>query len=414
MQAYHLNIALGLMWLFLFILGYLNGFDDPSSIFYSEAKAFEQRYSQVRAAESQQFLATLDSPAVGQLPVDAHDIDENDRRLCIGIPSVKRTTESFLSNTVATLVDKLTPKQRNAIHIVVLLADKVPQTHVAYGQPWLEQLADEILIYRPHDEPLEPTVPRSRVYREIPYDVRGNGTTRGTGRVENMRMDHSVLVERCRAWGPSYFVLVEDDVVASRDWFPRLQAGLDYVERQGRDKDWVYLRLFYSEMFMGWNNEEWPSYLRTISCAYVAVLVAYLVFRRRHRGPLGGYTAVFVFGLWMPAMIGLFFAIGRVASHRISPMRFLGSGVREMPRYGCCAQGLAFPERRLDGLLELLRSPPYDFAGDQIIEGWAEGNGWTRWALEPSVLQHVGRKESSDGPRRAEVWNFSFEWLNSR
>jgi hypothetical protein len=82
-----------------------------------------------------------------------------------------------------------------------------------------------------------------------------------------------------------------------------------------------------------------------------------------------------------------------------------------MPRYGCCAQGLLFPRRQLDGVFELLRNPPYDFPGDMILEGYAGDRELKKWALDPSVFQHVGFKESSEGPRKAEVWNFRFERL---
>ncbi|KAH7313783.1 hypothetical protein B0I35DRAFT_435846 [Stachybotrys elegans] len=244
-----------------------------------------------------------------------------------------------------------------------------------------------------------------------------------------MRLDHSVLVERCRSRGSRYFALVEDDVVASRDWFDRTRRALEYVERRG-GRDWVYLRLFYSEFFMGWNNEEVLDYMQAIFLVYVVVLLGFVELRRRHKlggsssssggsggsgkisapllsGPAFTYLAALALGLWTPALIALYFLAGRVTMHRLSP--FPLAGVREMPRYGCCAQGLVFPRRHLAGLQRLLRDPPYDFAGDMILEGWAGDRGLAKWALDPSVLQHVGMTESSDGPRLAEVWNFSFE-----
>ena len=80
-----------------------------------------------------------------------------------------------------------------------------------------------------------------------------------------------------------------------------------------------------------------------------------------------------------------------------------------MPNYGCCAQSVVFPERRLEGFQNLLREPPFDDPGDVILEQYARDNDWNRWALEPSVFQHVGIAQSSEGRRRANTWNFSFE-----
>ena len=261
----------------------------------------------------------------------------------------------------------------------------------------------------------------SDVYRTIPFEVYKE-SPRGDGRVENMRLDHSVLVETCRDWGSPYFALVEDDIVTSRDWFTRFKRGLAYVEKQSEKTktDWIYLRLFYSEIFMGWNSEEWLTYSETIFLVYVVVLAVFLESRRRWKlGAKAGASATesnilvaAVFGLWIPAMIVLYFMAGRVSVNRLLP--WPSRPAREMQRYGCCAQGLVFPEKQLQGFQDLLRNPPYDFAGDQILEGYVDDRGLKKWALEPSVFQHVGLKQSSAGDRRAEVWNFSFERQHKR
>ncbi|KAL1881479.1 hypothetical protein VTK73DRAFT_3541 [Phialemonium thermophilum] len=462
MRATSINVAFWLVWLLLAVFFYFNSFDDPSSIFFNADKAYVQRYSAVRATEADDFLGRLALQRNTSLPQDSGSGDggAGSEFLCIGIPSVNRTTEFFLAHTVATLVDTLTPDERASVHIIVLLADRSPETHFAYGQPWLEALADEVLVYdvpsanASEDDGPDPDRRRrdntpsdgieveasrnSTVYHKIPFDVAG--VPRGESRVENMRMDHSVLVETCRRRGTPYFALVEDDVVASRDWLPRLRRGLSRVESEsGRTgRDWIYLRLFYSELFMGWNSEEWLAYCQSVFFVYAVVLVAFLVLRRRSlpsfllRRNLGnaaaagggsggggstkprlladGHLAALLFGLWMPASILLFFMAGRVTLNRMSPFP-PPAGVREMPRYGCCAQGLVFPQKQLEGFQRLLRDPPYRFAGDQILEGYAGQHGFSKWALDPSVLQHVGRKESSEGPHKAEVWNFSFERL---
>ncbi|KAK3681367.1 hypothetical protein B0T22DRAFT_473268 [Podospora appendiculata] len=431
MLVSRVNAVFWLIWGLLFATSYFTSYDDPSSLFYNADRAYEQRFSRLRAAEADVFLSHVPpKPAPTTTPTPAAD----NNLLCIGIPSVNRTTESFLAYTLATLTDNLTPPERASIHIVVLLADRMPEKHFAYGAAWLETLADEILLYGTPP----PTANTSTIYHTIPLNLH-DGQPRGPGRVENMRLDHSALVEACRNRGARYFALVEDDIVASRAWFARLRKALPYVEQQAArtGRDWIYLRLFYSEIFMGWNSEEWLTYAETIVLVYVVVLLAFLeTLRRRRRwavwrkagsgGGSGGggvdvsrYTmaAALVFGLWMPALIVLYFLAGRLSVNRLNPLSAVfanGAGVREMPRYGCCAQGLVFPQRQLEGFQALLRDPPYHFAGDQILEGYADDKGLVKWALEPSVFQHVGLKESSDGPRRAEVWNFGFERLHSR
>ncbi|KAL6803489.1 glycosyltransferase [Trichoderma sp. SZMC 28012] len=404
MSVSRINAAFCVFWILLFIFSAIFSYDDPSSIFFNANRAYEQRFSSVRAAEADAYIRNLPARVTPIKPVD--------KLLCIGIPSINRTTESFLSSTIATLSDTLTPEEHASIRIVVLLADKSPSEHFAYGQNWLEPLVDEVLLY---GEPPE----GSTKYRRIPLDLK-EGNIRGDGRVENMRLDHSALVEACREQEYPYFALVEDDIVTTRDWFPRFVKGLTYVEQKTKEttREWIYLRLFYSEILMGWNNEEWLGYSKIICLVYTAVLAAFLVGRKYVRvGASSGvsphaqrYLAALVFGLWLPALIALYFLSGRLFTGRLSPFSLSTlHGAREMPHYGCCAQGLVLPQRHLESFQALLRDPPYDFPGDMILEDYAEARGLVKWALEPSVFQHVGFKESSDGTRRAEVWNFGFE-----
>jgi len=403
MSFLRLNAGFLTVWVFLLILCSFNSYDDPSSIFYNKERSYELRFSRTRAAEADVFLRNVPP----KIPPDEKQF------LCIGVPSINRTTQSFLAHTIATLTDNLTPQERASIHLVVLLADRPSDRHSAYGQPWLESLADEVLLY---GKP--PAGGNSSIYRTVPFNLVPD-RTRGDGRVENMRLDHSLLVETCRDHGADYFALVEDDIIASRDWFARLKRGLAYVEAKTAKtkKEWIYLRLFYSELFMGWNNEEWLTYAAHVFLTYAVALIVFLAARRRFRLGAGPgkyaqrfrYVTALAFGFWLPALIALYFLSGRVAVSRINPFAWNPHGVREMPNYGCCAQGLVFPRRQLDGVFKLMRFPPYHFPGDMILEGYAGDRGLKKWALDPSVFQHVGFTESSEGPRSAEVWNFSFE-----
>ncbi|TQV99619.1 integral membrane protein [Cordyceps javanica] len=421
------NGAFWLLWLAALLWCSQNSFDDPSSIFYNQAAAYSQRYSAQRGLEIDAFLANNTRVAAARPP------DHHDEILCIGIPSINRTSEGFLARTVGGLVDSLTPAERSSIHIVVLLADKTPSSHFAYGQSWLTGIVDEVLVYeqagKNHSE-----LPG---YRTIPFNIRPDGQPRGDGRVENMRLDHSVLVDTCWNRGAPYFAFIEDDIVTSPDWYRKFLEGIARLELKTKrsNKDWVYLRLFYSEIFMGWNSEEWATYAEVIFLIYAAFILGFLVLRRRQRrryASPSGYSplmskeehaakpvqsqrhlqkfnqlSALIIGLWLPAAIALVFLSGRISMKRLSPVP--QSGIREMPRYGCCSQGLVIPKRHLPTFHSLLRDPPFDFPGDMMLEGHADQNKLAKWALEPSVMQHVGLKQSSEGTRLAEVWNFSFE-----
>ncbi|KAM5347294.1 hypothetical protein ACJ41O_010299 [Fusarium nematophilum] len=421
MRPSRANICFWLLWFCALTWCYFNSYDDPSSRFYDADHAFDRHFSAFREAQVDEYLRTHVYPLEHQSR--AKPATSANEALCVGIPSINRTTSAFLARTVGSLVDTLTPEERRSIHIVVLLADKDPTTHFAYGQDWLFGLADDVIVYEHDGDDAKKKAAHSALnYTVIPHDIRGVG--RSEDRVENIRLDHSVLFETCRRRDPSYFALVEDDVIASPDWFTRFKTGVIEVERQSAEsgRDWIYMRLFYSELFMGWNNEEILDYLKVVVLAYTAIITCLLIAlrcRRRRHHYAGTFatkdlaqTVALLLGLWIPACVALAFMCGRITLRRLVPFR--GAGVREMPRYGCCAQGLVFPNHHLQGLEEFLREPPFAYPGDMITEDYARDRGLTKWALDPSVMQHVGIVESSDGPRRAEVWNFSFERLRPR
>jgi hypothetical protein len=58
------------------------------------------------------------------------------------------------------------------------------------------------------------------------------------------------------------------------------------VEQRATDtyRDWMYLRLFYSEIFMGWNNEEIFDYLQVVILGYSG-LIACLLLALRSQSP---------------------------------------------------------------------------------------------------------------------------------
>lgn len=402
------------LWLGALLWCYNNSYDDPSSAFYRPRQAFVRGYSWLRQVEAADYrervLSSKESPYV--------DTSSQDNEfLCVGIPSLNRTHSTPLVHTLSSLVDTLTPAERNSLHIVVLLADENPRHHIAYGEPWLSRLADDVIVY---DGKNDRDTPRKKepddAYRVIPYDLRKQG--RGWTRSEHVHVDHSVLIETCRKRGAPYFALIQDDVIASRDWFRRFKAGVAEVEDKSKQsgRDWFYLRLFYSELLMGWNGEEVPDYLQKIAVVYGGlILVTFIAWRLRRRPrwhqklpPTAhgfGYSAAMVLCLWTPAVIALIFMTGRVTLHRMTT----NPQVREMPQYGCCAQGLVMPSRHLEGLQTLLREPPYRFPVDMVMDAYADERGLAKWALDPSVIQHVGMAASSDRGKRVEVWNFSFE-----
>lgn len=84
-----------------------------------------------------------------------------------------------------------------------------------------------------------------------------------------------------------------------------------------------------------------------------------------------------------------------------------------MPRYGCCSQAFVFPRSRVADIVEWLDEKNKGYA-DSLMEDYGNENGEIRWAVTPSLFQHVGASSSKfdkDGTRRmaTSIWNFLFE-----
>lgn len=181
-----------------------------------------------------------------------------------------------------------------------------------------------------------------------------------------------------------------------------------------------YLRLFYTEEFLGWNSEEWPRYL-SWSLVWVLVPVLCLIGLRNYRPIFRKYISdrsiLVSCGICIPMCVALFFAAGKVT------MLPLPAGVNEMPAFGCCSQSLVYPQSRVPDLIKWYEAKRIGFV-DMLTEELADKNHELRWALTPSPMQHIGRKSSKGDDfgknskyhmRVAEkLWNFAFERNDAR
>ncbi|EGR49137.1 glycosyltransferase [Trichoderma reesei QM6a] len=401
-----LNFVLFLIWLIAIRYCQVTTYYDPSSYFFRSDAAYEPFYSAVREQEADDFLASRDSHHDRITKGVTASVRRAAPSYCIGIPTLQRERAQFFPRTAASLVDTLTPEQRELIHIVVLLSDDDATENLAFGQDWLHAIADTVIV---HEDTPEDLVSENG-YQTIPRHFEL------AARDERVRRDYAVLSETCRRQEADYFILVEDDVIAARDWFERLQAATPLVNERAvaKRQDWLYIRLFYTETYMGWNSEEWGIYSRNIALIYVAVLGLMLALRYLHQMASPSHKEraskhakllmANILMIWVPLFIGLGFMAGRLT---VSP---LPTGVLEMPRYGCCSQGLVIPNRHLPLLKERLLESPFDLPADSTIEKTADDFGLGKWAVVPSVLQHIGaRGSSAKGGAIKSTWNFSFE-----
>lgn len=398
---------------------------DPTSLFFNPRQAYAPAYSTVRQEEAEAFvLAAANAPEYSIFkPTHA----PRHKRLCVGIPSVSRKGAEYLRTAVGSLLEGLTPKERDDIHLIVFIPHTDPDVHPAYSETWLSNLTDEVLVYDLPQDQME----------HIAQLEKDAGLFREKG-----LFDYAHLMKACYTQETPYITMFEDDVIAMDGWYHRTVAALKQAETLSALKkaSWdckeehpffkmqlrpayfvivLYLRLFYTEEFLGWNSEDWPSYL-TWSVFFVTVPAATLALVRPYslvlKKLLSNRVILGFCGICLPPLIALFFAAGKVT---VLP---LPTGVNEMSNHGCCSQGLVFPREKAMTLVQWFEMKKIGFV-DVLTEEYADQHGELRWALTPSVIQHIGRKSSKlddFGPSSKyqmsvaeKIWNFAFERNNA-
>lgn len=314
-----------------------------------------------------------------------------------------------MRTTVASLLEGLTREERDKIFLTVFIAETNASTHPAYQEAWLHNLADKILEYDLSPEKLEH-------FRNLEEDHSLVS--------EKMLFDYMYLMKDCfyKTEAP-YIALFEDDVLAMDGWFHRTTKGIEDVEdrtvAEGREEgDWLYMRLFYTEEFLGWNSEDLASHifwsLTVIAITGGVVMVIRSSLPKTQPYLTRGWVLA-ICCIYTPLLITLFFVTGRVTTNP------LPTGVNTMNNYGCCAQGLVFPRHKAEDLIKWYDMAPRIGLRDSLIELYADRNHEERWALTPSVIQHIGRttsKVEGGGTSKKEIpitqklWSFPFEMFD--
>ena len=375
---------------------------DPTSIFFDASKAYTPRYSALRSQQAKAHVSTYNSTFSPEYVTEKHI----GKKLCVGIPSVARQGPQYLPGAVGSLLNGLTAHEREEIYLMVFIPHSDPATHPAYGEPWLSKLTDRILTYE-------------ELNTQDMNHVRTMETKGGMFEEKGL-YDYSYILSKCAERNTPYIVILEDDVIAMDGWYHRTVNALQDAEEQStqREKPFLYLRLFYTEAFLGWNSEDWKTYLFYSLC-FAAMPAAVVSFLRatslpgllnKHTWPTEARTGyrrlVLTFYALMAAAILLLFALRRMT---VLP---LPTGVHAMPRFGCCSQAFVFPRQKALDLISYFAQTKTGYV-DVLTERYADTRGELRYAVTPSVFQHVGTTSSKMGEYgpifKQKTWSFGFE-----
>ena len=367
---------------------------DPTSAFFDPVRGYERKYSIKRQRDAESFIRDANTSSFPQ------KVTPKNAKMCVGVASVGRDGEQYVKATIGSLLDGLTPDEREEIFLVVLIAETTPNNHPIYGEHWLTNVVDKVLLYDVSQPQLEDLIQweGEREYRKKAI------------------FDYTYVLQRCYNSGAQWLVIVEDDTLAVRGWYPRTIEALAMADEQyppKDDSDWLYLRLFFTEEFLGWNSEEWPHYL-LVSIAVTGMTTMALLLLRQVtlKTTITNTMLVVVAFVCCPMCIALYFLAGRLSMQPLQP------GVHAMPKFGCCAQGFAFSKEMAPRVIARLSSIRSGFV-DEIIEAWANELNLVRWVVVPSLLQHIGGHSSKGDDYGSKskysrtvaekIWNFGFE-----
>lgn len=366
---------------------------DPTSAFFDPRVGYERVYSVKRQEEALSFITTAEERAI---PLNTPPSP----RLCLGISTIGRPGEQYVRSTIGSVLEGLNQQERGELYLVTLIAQTHPDQHPIYKEKWPKALSDEYLPYNVGEKEFEylEELERSKNFRE-----------KGL-------WDYTYVLNRCISTGAPYVAILDDDVLAVAGWFNRTMTAVEIANArtpQQKGFSWLYLRLFYTEEFFGFNRENWPLYLLSSlgvfsATGFVLVLLRSLGFHKE----ISNRTLAVVCGICVPACIILYFLIGRNALYPLAP------GVHQMQESGCCGQGLLYPRDMAIPLATHLREKGSGFP-DSVVEEWANENNYIRWAVAPSLLQHIGGRSSKGddfggmakhaGSVAEKIWSFAFE-----
>jgi hypothetical protein len=403
-----LLLAYSVLYLLAFIYCCLNSSRDPGSYFFDPDEGYRPQYSIHRIQEVLQFLSKVNHSSPVPESLATNSASSTEKTICVGTVTVKRPFLQNLDVTVGSLLDGLSPVQRSGLSLHVLFAHRDPYHHPDYARPWVHSLIDRVLTYDNLNAPLESLI-------QVEKEKRIG---------EKSLFDCRLVFESCyRDTDAPWIMMLEDDVLAHRNWYEHTLNAIDTImswERQGKIKNWLHLRLFYTEKFIGWNTEDWPVYLLWSLVIVSVPAIVGIHSRRRFKSLQGTLTnnflAVFCF-ICLPAAIILYFLAGRVTMQPIKP------GIHVMNRHGCCSQALLFPRHQVPQLLDHLHALQVQWPCpvDTGIEDFADVEKLNRLVISPSQFQHIGAasyKENQESyasggshPVRGAhgVWSVGFE-----
>lgn len=372
----------------------INYYRDPTSAFFDPVGGYDKIYSLIREQQAASFIESANALTVAHTP-------DAEPKLCLGVATVSRPDKQYIRSTIGSLLEGLSEEERRTIHLILFIAHTDPHVHPIYGEKWVETLPDMLLSYDVSEDQLQLI---EKWENEKDYMTKG-------------LYDYAYLLEKCYQTGAPYVAMVEGDVLAVEGWYQRAITTAEKVEDKSLGEQNItnilYIRMFYTEAYLGWNREQWPRYLGWSFLLFLVTTVSLLVGRAFSpilQRNLSNVTLAVISVVCLPACILLYFFAGAISMQPLTP------GFQRMDNFGCCSQGFIFLRNMVPHIIDRVQTHTRPYI-DMLMEAVADEEGWSRWVVTPSLLQHIGG-QSSKGDAIADarakmIWNFGFETYNA-
>ncbi|KAI7553731.1 hypothetical protein KC331_g1030 [Hortaea werneckii] len=378
-----------LIWLLIFASCKQLLWRDPHAAFFREDGVYDLGYSKTRQEEAHEYIdrAGGDDGAFAAPGGNA----KQPPVVCAAVTTFKREPINYLNETVGTMLEGLTSEERSALDVRLLFAHVDPTIHVDWNRSWLKAV-DHWSGYNVSDAQLD----QIREWEDGP-----NYYAKGV-------YDYIYVLRECLdQTSAPYIAVFEDDIIFADGWLAKTFKAL--ADLRETSDPWLYLRLFYTETALMWQEsvDYWYGHkLVTFGLAMSATLGGLLLIRRTVRPSrrfLDNLTIAVVVLVTVPMFIALIFMIGK---YNLMPL----NGLERMDRYGCCTQALIYSRASATQVVDMLQERGSGQT-DALIEEYGTKNGLAKYALAPQVVQHVGIVSSRDNleANTRSTWAFWFE-----
>lgn len=209
-----------LFYVLLFLCARVRSSRDPGSAFFNPSTAYDLSYSAIRLEQGNEYLDEVSNNTT-ESSNKSVGIPSYQPGICVGIATIARKGVRYFKGTVGTVLEGLSKAERSNIHLILFVAHTDPSEHPSYSEPWLHEVADEVLLYN----------------SDVDIDhIRGLETdeAKASGR-EKALFDYTYLLKACEAANTPYVIMLEDDVVALDGWYHRTRDALASVETQSEE-----------------------------------------------------------------------------------------------------------------------------------------------------------------------------------